>query len=391
MRADEDCNRMRALPVWTAVILVMIVVIAALGIRPAILVGLAIPGAFLSGILILYLMGFTLNIVVLFSLILVVGMLVDGAIVTVEQAERNIDEGLPRKEAYLIASKRMVWPVIASTATTLVVFIPLLFWPGMIGEFMKYMPITVLFTLIASLFMAVIFIPVLGSLVGNTVSKSSQDLERVNLLKKEDFNTYTKGITYRYLKLLEKLLKYPVKTLGVTIILMIITFFVFIKFGKGAEFFPDVEPELIQVQIQARGDLSIHEKDDLVNRVEKRLLDMKEFKSIYSRTFGNIDNNQDMPEDTVGVIQLEFIHWRSRESASEIISQVRKRLDNIAGVKVQIRKEENGPASGKPVEIQISSIDSDKLVKGVEDINHILLELGGFIDIEDDRPLPGPP
>lgn len=152
--------------VIAAVLLVMIVIVAALGLRSAILVGLAIPGAFLVGVTALWAMGFTMNIVVLFSLILVVGMLVDGAIVTVELADRRLQEGDDAQTAYAYAAKRMAWPIIASTATTLSVFFPLLFWTGMVGEFMKFLPITVILTLFASLFMALIFIPVLGGLIG---------------------------------------------------------------------------------------------------------------------------------------------------------------------------------------------------------------------------------
>jgi multidrug efflux pump len=113
--------------VITAIILVMVVVVAALGVKPALLVGLSIPGSFLAGILIIYAMGLTMNMIVLFALILVVGMLVDGAIITIELAERLISEGLDKKEAFTIAAKRMSWPIIASTATTLSVFLPLLF------------------------------------------------------------------------------------------------------------------------------------------------------------------------------------------------------------------------------------------------------------------------
>jgi len=128
--------------VLTGVVLVMIVAMAALGVRSALLVGLAIPGSFLVGTLVLNIMGYTMNVIVLFSLILVVGMLVDGAIIVAEQANRNIEQGMPSHEAYCAAAKRMAWPVTASTATTLAVFTPLLFWPGMIGQFMRYMPIT---------------------------------------------------------------------------------------------------------------------------------------------------------------------------------------------------------------------------------------------------------
>ncbi|MCP4382836.1 MAG: efflux RND transporter permease subunit, partial [Hyphomicrobiales bacterium] len=133
--------------VIAAIVLVMIVIVLALGIRSALLVGLAIPGAFLTGVAAIWAMGYTMNIIVLFSLILVIGMLVDGAIVVVEYADRKLEEGLPAAKAFAAASKRMAWPIIASTATTLSVFVPLLFWSGVTGEFMKYLPITVILTL----------------------------------------------------------------------------------------------------------------------------------------------------------------------------------------------------------------------------------------------------
>ena len=159
--------------VIAAVILVMIVIVFALGTRSAILVGLSIPGAFFAGVIALWTLDYSMNIIVLFALILVVGMLVDGAIVTTELADRKLQEGAEPKEAYSFAAKRMAWPIIASTATTLSVFFPLLFWSGMVGEFMKYLPITVIFTLSASLFMALVFIPVVGGLIGKRQAQSA--------------------------------------------------------------------------------------------------------------------------------------------------------------------------------------------------------------------------
>ena len=156
--------------VVSAVILVMVVVIAALGIRSAGLVGIAIPGSFLTALLVLFVLDISLNMVVLFSLILAVGMLVDGAIVVTEYADRQMIEGATARSAYTAASRRMAWPIIASTATTLAVFLPLTFWPGVVGEFMKYLPITLICVLISSLFMALLFVPVLGSIL-NTVSR----------------------------------------------------------------------------------------------------------------------------------------------------------------------------------------------------------------------------
>ena len=156
--------------VIAAVILVLIIILGALGVRSGLLVGISIPGSFLSGILILSLIGLTINIVVLFALILSVGLLVDGAIVVVEYADRKIQEGLSIKKAYASASKKMALPIISSTATTLAAFIPLLFWPGLAGEFMKYMPITLICVLSSSLFMTLLFVPVLGTII-NTISR----------------------------------------------------------------------------------------------------------------------------------------------------------------------------------------------------------------------------
>ena len=156
--------------VIAAIILVLIIILGALGVRSGFLVGVSIPGSFLSGILLLSIMGFTMNIVVLFALILSVGLLVDGAIVIVEYADRKIKEGLTIKESFAGASKKMARPIISSTVTTLAAFVPLLFWPGLAGEFMKYLPITLICVLTSSLFMALLFVPVLGTII-NTIAR----------------------------------------------------------------------------------------------------------------------------------------------------------------------------------------------------------------------------
>ena len=151
--------------VLTAVVLVFIVILYALTVRSSILLGLAIPASFLMGILGLQMAGLTVNLVVLFSLILAVGMLVDDAIIVVEYAERRMAEGQDRKTAFLEASRKMAGPVTASTMTRIAAFSPLLFWPGVVGEFMKFMPITLIATLSASMLYALVFVPVLGTLM----------------------------------------------------------------------------------------------------------------------------------------------------------------------------------------------------------------------------------
>jgi multidrug efflux pump len=155
--------------VATGVLLVAVIILFALGFRASLFIGIAIPTSFLVGVLGLQLAGLTINIVVLFSLILAVGMLVDDAIIVSEFAERRMAEGMPPKEAYSLAAKRMSGPVIAATATRVAAFSPLLFWPGIVGEFMKYLPITLIATLSASLVVALVFTPTLGALLGKAV------------------------------------------------------------------------------------------------------------------------------------------------------------------------------------------------------------------------------
>ena len=222
--------------VIAAVILVMIVIVLALGVRSAFLVGLAIPGAFLAGVIALWAMGFTMNIVVLFSLILVVGMLVDGAIVTTELADRKLQEGVPAKEAYAFAAKRMSWPIIASTATTLSVLFPLLFWSGMVGEFMKFLPITVILTLFASLFMALIFIPVVGGLIGKRQPQSAQAKAALHAAELGDPRDMG-GFTGAYVRILEWAILRPATTLLLAVALLLGGFGLYGQFGKGISFF----------------------------------------------------------------------------------------------------------------------------------------------------------
>lgn len=152
--------------VLTAIALVMIVVLASLGTRPALLVGFAIPTSFLLCFAFLALMGVSVSNIVMFGLILAVGMLVDGAIVVVEYADKRISEGSGPMTAYVEAAKRMFWPVVSSTATTLCAFLPMLFWPGVPGEFMGMLPVTLIFVLSASLVVALVYLPVMGGVTG---------------------------------------------------------------------------------------------------------------------------------------------------------------------------------------------------------------------------------
>lgn len=395
--------------VVSGVVLVMIVIMAALGIRSSLLVGLAIPGSFLAGIFIINLLGYTMNVVVLFSLILVVGMLVDGAIIITELADRNIDDGMSRQEAYRTASNRMAWPVIASTFTTIAVFTPLLFWPGVIGQFMRYMPITVITCLVASLAMALVFLPVLGKLIGrkpsapqsqhSTTANTRTELMRV--LKNPDMASSTANITASdihegttgfksgYLRVLHTLLKGPFITFMCVLLFTFATYYVYGKLGRGVEFFPAIEPESMAVQVYARGDLSIFERDAIVQAVESRIFDQEGVRTVYAKTGGG-GGLASSAEDQIGSITLELDPWNQREKAATIIEELREKTSDLAGIKLEFALNEGGPGGGgKPINIQVSAATDKKRNEAVMYLRNLMLDVGGFIDISDNRALPG--
>ncbi len=365
--------------VLSGIILVMVVVLAAMGLRTSLLVGLAIPGSFLASMMVLNLMGFTLNIVVLFSLILVVGMLVDGAIVVTELAERRMSQGLSARESFRYAASRMAWPVIAGTATTLVVFMPLMFWPGVIGEFMKYLPATVVVCLTASLFMALIFLPVLGAVSARRKQNTAQ--------ASDEYELPETAVNKAYVKIMSRILRYPLVTLFVALIAISSSYVAYGVFGKGVEFFPDVEPEMVLLNIHARGDLSVYEKDAILRDVEQRVMPVEGYKSVYARSYNAPPT--DVAEDVIGIIQFQLDDWDKRATANEILAEMKARTADVPGIILETRKGENGPSSGKPIKLLVSGYDNEVLYRTVADIREMMNGIGGFKDAEDDRPLPG--
>lgn len=378
--------------VIAAVLLVMIVMVIALGWRSAVLVGVAVPGAFLTGILLIAVMGLTINIVVLFSLILSVGMLVDGAIIVAEFADRRLNEGVGKFEAYREAVQRMTWPVITSISTIVVAFLPLLYWPGLIGEFMKYLPITLIATLSASILMALIFVPTIGTLIGKKAASQSLQTQKNLRAAEQGKLKDIRGSLQLYLKLLEKALDRPglILTAVGTCLVTILVAFSF--FGKGVEFFPSVEPRTAALEVHARGNLSTREKDRLVREVEARLFGMEVFKTIYTNTeigVGNQRSGKEYAEDTIGLITLEFVNWKKRPTADEILEEVVARTRDIPGLGIEVTKNKPGPPSGKPIDIEISARDPTVLLPEVAKIRRYLETLPGLMSFEDTRPIPG--
>jgi multidrug efflux pump len=371
--------------VLAAVLLVFIVIIGILGIRTALLVGVAIPGSFLMGILLIGSFGVTINMMVLFALIMAVGMLVDGAIVVTEMADRRMAEGESRFDAYSRAAIRMSWPIIASTCTTLAAFVPLALWPGTSGEFMKYLPITLIAVLSASLIMALIFVPTLGSVFGRTGATTPEMKRNLAAAETGDLNHVT-GFTGTYVRLLRRSLKRPWRNVAAVTGLLLAVYAAFFVFGRGVEYFPEVEMPFGMVDIRARGDLSIDEMDELVRQVENRVLGMPEIENLYVKVGPGGD---DAASDHIGSLTLNYVDWDERRKSDEILAEIRDRTADLVGITIETRKPDAGPPIGKPIHIEVSSRFPALLEAAVADIRSIMEQHPAVTNIEDSRPLPG--
>jgi multidrug efflux pump len=365
--------------VSSAVILVAIVILAILGLRTALLVGVSIPGSFLTGILIISLFGYTLNTVVLFSLIMAVGMLVDGAIVVTEYADRCMSEGMNKKRAYSKAAQRMAWPIIASTATTLAAFAPLMFWPGMMGEFMKYLPFTLIAVLSASLLMALIFVPVLGGVFGKPRYISEFDKQQMHEAENGDIRNL-QGFTGKYVRVLATAIQNPWKILLAAIVVAFVSFTAYGLSGLGTEFFPNVDVKGINVKVRSAGDMSIYEKDQVVRKVENRLLDMEAIESLYVRTGGR---------DQIGYMRLNLVDWHLRPHSDDVLKQTQALLKDMPGMDIEITPDQNGPQSGKDLQVQLSSRFPELLNEAALKIRTALDNNNKFTSVSDTASKPG--
>ncbi len=365
--------------VLSAILLVVIVIVAILGVRSAILVGIAIPGSFLTGILALNMFGYTINIVVLFSLIMAVGMLVDGAIVVTEFADREMGEGKPKRVAYADAAKRMAWPITASTATTLAAFAPLMFWPGIMGEFMKYLPLTLILTLTASLAMALVFVPTLGGQFGKPRPISEKTKERLIQAEEGDIKTLP-GWTGVYVRVLNWAIHRPYRVMAGALIFSVAVVMAYGKLGKGVEFFPKVEPTGFNVVVRSHGDLSIMEKDRLMQEIEAQFLDMEEIDTLYARTGG---------QEEIGTMRVNLLDWQDRRPADDTIAEMRERTRHLAGVEIEFKQDEAGPPSGKDLNIELSSRFPELLQSEMEKVRSVLMSNPAFVNHEDTGAKPG--
>tara|TARA_Y100001960_G_scaffold328546_1_gene417589 strand:+ start:15201 stop:18317 length:3117 start_codon:yes stop_codon:yes gene_type:complete len=368
----------------SSVILVFLVILATLGFRSSLLVGFAIPGAFLIGIIILYYLDISMNMVVLFSLIMSIGMLVDGAIVVSEYADKKMLEGLDKKEAFRLAAKRMSMPIISSTGTTLAAFFPLLFWGGTTGQFMVYLPMTLIFTLTASIFMALIFIPTLGSVFGKR-RVNEAEIANLNAIENKDYKNLN-GLESLYYPLLNYSVKNPKTIILGIILLSVLIISSFVKSNHGTIFFPEGNADNITLFVKAEGDYSIYEKDKMVREIENRLLDKSKpfnphIKYFYVSTISD--------EYNIGRISLTLHDWKERPQSGEIADMLREEFKDLSGIRVEISEARQGPSSEKEIEMDISSNNFDNLFNGMQELDQELRKLDYIVDLINELPKNG--
>jgi len=373
----------------TAMVLVLIVVIASVGVRSGLIVTLAVPFSFFFAFIIISLLGFTYNFMVIFGLLLGLGMLIDGAIVMVEHADRKMAEGLNSLEAYRAAVDRMFWPIMASTATTLAAFLPIMFWPGVSGQFMSYLPITVFAVLIGSLFYALLFAPTIGALIGQGSAAAKAFAKGGN----DDGRVVATGITRLYEKSLKVAVKLPITVFLLSIVTLVTIVWAYGRYGKGVEFFTGVEPSQTQIQVFARGNYSPAELRDVMLSVQERIYEVGYFKGIVmqSGTGQQLGGDQQTAPDLIGYIFVEMVDRRERElDGFEVENRYRQAIANLPGARAEVVSLEQGPPVGKEIQIELSGEELEPLFAEAARIRNFLEnDMTGLIDIDDTAPVPG--
>lgn len=378
----------------SASLLVMLIIVASLGIRQGLLVGLAIPACFLLAFMMLNGMGVTLNQMVMFGMVLAVGILVDGGIVVVEYADRKMAEGLSREEAFAAAGKRMFWPVLNGTLTTLCAFVPFMFWNSIAGKFMSFLPLTLFFVLGASIFVALLFTPALGSIFGRKAAVDEEQLAEI--MKSEHGDPrQMKGFMGWYARTLTYLGRRPTRSLAAGALVVFLIAFWFAKTLHRTEFFLEQDPEFVAVFVKARGNLSPEAQDALVAQVERRLTGVKGVESFYVRAGGFTSNGgpNSAPNDTIGRIRVDFVDFEERKElglrGKDIENEIRARVQDIPGMQIEVRGPQNGPPIGKDIQVQVQSHDPAALNRAA---NLVKAKLAGdrqLIELEDNRTSPG--
>ncbi|MCP4612522.1 MAG: efflux RND transporter permease subunit [Planctomycetes bacterium] len=368
MVADLENNILSALVLVTAVLLLF------LGWRPSTIVAMIIPLSMLITFFLIQMLGYTLNMVVLFSMILVLGMLVDNAIVIVENIFRHLQLGYDRTEAAILGAREVAWPVITSTFTTVCAFLPLMFWPGIMGDFMKYLPITLSLGLLSSLFVGLVFNPTICSVWAGRVAS-----------RQKNENWFING----YRRIQGVGLRNPGVTLFLALCLLIGLVTLYGKIGKGTEFFPESDPERAIIDVRAPQGTNINETDRIVRIIEERIKPYKEYLEYVITNVGASGGGMDLTATTGGPhlanVTLVFYDFAERvRPSSEIIAEIRKDIDDISGAEIKIEGEEGGPPTGAPVAVRLLGEDFKTLERLNSQLYRTIANVPNIVNLRSD-------
>jgi multidrug efflux pump subunit AcrB len=408
-----------------------------MGVRNAVLVSLAIPLSMLISFIVLHALGITLNMVVLFALTLALGMLVDNAIVIVENIFRYMEQGVPRLQASVKATSEVAQPVIASTVTTVAAFSPLLFWPGIMGEFMSYLPLTVIVTLSSSLFVAMVINPALAAIFlrlpyGRRITKVKTSAEEIEKAGEKPI-TVRGPLLKAYRKLMNSVLNHRLPVVAMSflgLIAMAMIWFHQVGLEKMIEFFPNIDPNGIYINLDMPEGADLEYSDRIARQVELVLCggygsglpppdvdpaecysdqgkrkqhtlargqhvigptDMSNVEYLYSRTVARSGSSSVFEGNSPNHIGIQFHELVDRvEPIDMTLEKIRKRVKDIPGTKINVTERVHSPPTGAPINIEIVGDNFNVMGRIAHQIQDVLEKIPFVRDIRDDY-IPGAP
>ncbi len=371
--------------ILSGLVLVVLVLMFVLGFRTALFVGLAIPFSMLLTFVVLQAAGVTLNVVVLFALVLAVGMLVDNAVVVIENIYRHMAEGKTPTEAALIGTQQVQGAIAISTLTTVGAFAPLLFWPGIVGSFMYFMPLTLSIALLASLVVAFTVNPVMCATFLRLAPRGEGRRGRFSGWLERRGET----VLRLYKNLLEWSLDHRLVVIAATFLLFVIVVGLFSQFNHGVEFFPETEPPQIFVNVESDPGTRLERTDMIVRTLEERLAQLPDLEVVAvgvgagsQADFGGSGQGGDA---ALGRITLDLIDREEREQSSfETMAQVRELVGALAGVTLNVERPPEGPPVGDPLAIEISGDDFATLGTIAARVRAIVEGIPGLVSLDDD-------
>jgi len=375
----------------TGFLLVCLILLASMGFKNSILVATSIPFSFLISFIILAAFGVTLNIVVLFGLILVLGIIVDDAIVVTENIYRLQEtEGYNPHDAAIEGPREVQIPVTIATFTIIASFAPLLFFPGIVGQFMRYLPITLIVCLFSSLFVAMVINPVLSSQFIN-FKKDRAKLHRktkwYNILTR--FHLWFDELFALIVKKYEKSLRFAIShkffTIGGTFGLLILVFVIYGKFNNGVEFFPQTEPQQAFIYVNMPVGTNIEKSNEVTKKIEEKLPPFKDIEYYLTNIGSEIGQGFGSDQSNKSTITLSFLDKEDRtQSSFKTIEEIRDAINNITTADVRIQKQSGGPPTGPPVNLEISGDDFTKLGQLSDEVKKMIKDIPGIKDLKDD-------